>query len=81
MTSISIWKFIATALLSILLTLGAAYAAMNHNAVTKDEVRDMIAPDRATSQELLDEIKLLRGDFARMNREIGEIKGMLDHRR
>lgn len=78
--SLSIWKFIATALLSILLTLGGAYAALNHNTVTKTEVQDMIAPDRVTAKEMLEEIKQLRQDVARMNREIGEIHGMLQGR-
>ena len=79
--SLSIWKFIATALLSILLTLGGAYAALNHNAVTRMEVQEMIEPDRATATQMLEELRQLRQDVARMNREIGEIKGMLAERR
>lgn len=78
--SLSIWKFIATSLLSIVLTLGGAYAAMNHNAVTKIEVKEMIEPDRETAKEMLEEIKQLRSEVTKMNREIGEIKGMLERR-
>lgn len=79
--SLSVWKFIASTLLTIVLTLGGAYAAMNRNAVTKSEVREMVEPDRELLRQTLEEVKELRQDVAKMNREIGEIKGMLGQRR
>lgn len=73
----SIWKYIATAAIAVLVTLGGAWFTVNGQAITRAQVQEMIKPDHQLAQQTYDELKQLRGEVQEMNREIGELKGLL----
>lgn len=75
--SAGFWKYLATAALSIVVTLTGAWMSVNAQAVTKSQVQDMIQPDRETLRELRDDVKSLSEKLDALNREMGELKGML----
>ena len=72
----AIWKFIATAAVTALLTLAGAYFNVNAKAVTQDELHAAIASDHDLIKETHDDVKALRDKFEQMDREIGELRGM-----
>lgn len=72
-----LWKYIGTGALSMLVTLGGAWYTVNAQAVTKAEVREMIQPDKELARETFNELKQLRTEVQQLNREVGELKGML----
>jgi hypothetical protein len=75
-----IWKYIATGALSMLLTLAGAYWTANAQAVTKEEMHQAIASDHDLMKETHDDVKVMKDKIEQLDREIGEIRGLLRDR-
>jgi hypothetical protein len=76
----SIWKYIATSAVSMLLMLSLAYLSLNAQAVTKAEMHEAIASDHDLLKETRDDVKELRKQVETLTREVGELKGILRNR-
>ena len=75
------WKWIATALAAVVLSLSAEWLMLNARAVTKAQVEDMIKPDAQTLQHTYEELRELRKQVEQLDREVGEIRGLLSGKR
>jgi len=70
-------NYILTAVISALATLTGSWVTVNSKAITKTQVEEMITPDRQIAKDALAELRQLREEVTRMNRELGEIRGIM----